>query len=140
MKPRGPAESFLAVAAISGLLFGAMWKVFTGDPAQDSTLIGLAFGVVAGLFSVGRITETSKQVAVSDRDQFLAGLVTKLAEQGYFAKTELENYRLFETVPEGSFSLGPLSLNGWVDRVRISMSENSATVVGPRQTLAALGL
>ncbi len=46
MRPRSWIESFLAIAALGGLAFGLGWKLFTGDPAQDSALIGLAFGAL----------------------------------------------------------------------------------------------
>lgn len=138
MKPRGAVESFLVVAAISGLAFGAMWKVLTGEPAETSTLIGIAFGVAVAAFSVGKLTEVSQRVALTNHAQFAEALQGRLAELGFFAKTELPTYRLYESVPEGTLSLGPLSTSGLVNRVRVSFDPNGATVVGPRFVLDEL--
>ena len=139
MKPRGAVESFLVVAAISGLAFGAMWKVFAGAPAETSTLMGLAFGVLVAAVMVGKLTEVSRRVALSDHAQFAEALQGRLAELGFFAKTELPTYRLYESVSEGTLSLGPLSTSGLVNRVRVSFDPDGATIVGPRFVLDELG-
>lgn len=86
--------------------------VFTGAPAEEATIIGLCFGVLASAFSVGKLTEVSRRVTVPDRNLFVADLQGRLAALGFFAKTELPTYRLFESVSEGTFSLGPVSMNG----------------------------
>lgn len=93
MKPRGAVESFLATASLSGLLFGSLWAVFTGAPAEEATIIGLCFGVIASALSVGKLTEVSRRVTVPDRDLFVADLQGRLAALGFFAKAELPTYR-----------------------------------------------
>lgn len=140
MKPRGAVESFLAVAAITGISFGLLWKLLTGEPAEVSTLIGLFFGILMGAFTVGKLTEESKHVEIGDREQFLAALEGKLAELGFFEKTELPTYRMYESVSEGTVSLGPISTNGLISRVRVSVDQGGATLVGPRSTLDQLQL
>jgi len=140
MKPRGAVESFLAVAAIGGLAFGLMWKVFMGDPAETSTLIGLMFGVAVAALSVRKLTEVSWRIPLSDHAQFSAAVQSRLAELGFFAKTELPTYRLYESVSEGTLTLGPLSTGGLVNRVRLSFDRDGVTIVGPRFVLDELGV
>jgi hypothetical protein len=140
MKPRGAVESFLVVAALSGLAFGALWKVFTGEPAAVSTFTGLIFGGIVAAITVGKFTEISKWVAVANRDLFAEALEARLAELGFFVKTKLPTYRLYESVSEGTLTLGPLSTNGLVKKVRISFDQKGVTVVGPRAVLDELGL
>jgi hypothetical protein len=139
MRPRSWLESFLATAAPAGLAFGLGWKVFTGEAPQTSTLLGLAFGVVVGLIAAPKAAEIVVTRPFTDRQAFLTGLETRLAELDLYPKTQLENFRTYESVPAGSFSLGFVSLSGIVKRVRIRLDANQATVVGPREIISQLG-
>jgi len=141
VKPRGAAESFLTVFALGGLSFGILWKLFTGDPADVSTLIGLAFGAVAGLIAAPKLTETTVVRQVEDPSTFLESLGTELAERDIYPTTAaLAHFRLYESKAAGSFSLGPVSVGGIIKRVRLKLEGQQVTIVGPRSVLSELGL
>ena len=139
MRARTWFESFLAIAALGGLAFGAGWKTFTGDPADTSTLIGLAFGVLAGLFGAPKFVETRITKHFTNRPEFLERLDTRLAELELLPVTELENFRVYKSEAGGSFSLGPVSTSGIVHRVRVKLEDGTATLVGSRSILDQLG-
>lgn len=138
MRPRTWIESFLWVAAAGGIAFGLGWKLLTDTPAETSTLIGLAFGVVVGLVAASKMAELVVHRQFSDRAAFLAELETDLAQLDLLPKTKLENFLAFESTPAGSFSLGPVGLNGMVKRVRVRIDGNQATIVGPREIVREL--
>lgn len=139
MRPRSWLESFLAIAAPAGIAFGLGWKALTGEAAETSTLIGLVFGAVAGLIAAPKAAEIVVTRSFTDRQAFLTIIDTRLAELDLYPKTQLENFRTYETTPAGNFSLGFVSLSGIVKRVRVRLDGNQATIVGPRDVVSQLG-
>jgi len=140
MRPRPWLDSFLLVAALAGLAFGLGWKTFTGDPADTSTLIGLAFGVVVGLVAAPKMVETTMAKSYADRAEFLQSLETQLAGLDIYPATQLENFRVYKSEAAGSFSLGPVSASGIIQRVRVQLDTGTAVLVGPSSVLDQLRL
>lgn len=140
MRPRTWLEGFLLIASVGGLAFGLLWKLATDTPAEESTLLGLGFGVIAGAIGAGNLAEYVVTVDVPDRASFLVSLTTCLAEQDLYPVTELENFRVYESKPEGTVSLGPVTLRGIVRRVRVKLEGTTATIVAPKGVLTHLGL
>jgi hypothetical protein len=140
VKPRGWLESFLLLAAPGGIAFALGWKLLTGESTQASTTIGILFGIVIGLISASKITEAALSFPIPDRTQFLTSLNTRLAELDIYPSTDLESFKVYESKSAGSFSLGPVSLNGFVQRVRVKLEGGTVTVVASRQLIKELGL
>jgi hypothetical protein len=139
MRPRSWLESFLAIAALGGLAFGAGWATFTGAPADESTLLGLVFGAIAGLVGAPKFVETSVTKTFTNRTEFLKRLETRLAELELLPTTQLEDFRVYKSESAGSFSLGPVSTSGIIHRVRVKLEEDRAVLVGSRSILDQLG-
>jgi hypothetical protein len=100
-------ESFLAIAALGGLAFGLGWKTFTGEPADTSTLIGLAFGVVAGLVGAPKFVEVSITKPFTNRTEFVKRLDTRLAELELLPVTELDDFRVYKSEAGGRSASAP---------------------------------
>lgn len=128
------------IASIGGIAFGLLWKLATDTPAEESTLLGLAFGAIVGAIGAGNLAEQVVTVSVADRATFLKALTTRLAEQDLYLTTELEDFRAYESKPEGTISLGPITPRGITQRVRVSFEGSTATIVAPKPVLSKLGI
>jgi hypothetical protein len=140
MKPRGPVMSFATPAALGGIAFALGWKALTGDSTNESTTLGIIFGLALGAVGVAKLTESAVVVPVADKTAFLRALETQLAALDILPATQLENYKLYESKSAGSFSLGPVSVNGIIERVRVQFDDARATLVATKTVLRKLRL
>jgi hypothetical protein len=138
MRPRGALESFLLVAAPAGIAFGLLWTTLTDTPAPESSVIGLIFGAIMGIFGVRKFTEVVVNAPIGDQSSFIERLKTAAAANDLQLKSETADFFMFENTPAGSFSLGPVSLSGTVKRLRVRLAGGQATIVGPRETINEL--
>ena len=139
MQPRGRAETFATVFAITAIPFGMLWSLFTGSPMDESILLGGFFGLGMGAFGASRLQGTTITIPFQDKRQFIGRLNVHMAQISYFPETQAEHYLTYLPSASHNLSIGPISLvPTQYFRIFVQLDANEATLIGPKYHLDRL--
>ena len=117
----------------AGAPFAVFWKLIDDCSMPEAAAVGAAFGVTWGLVASPTLAETTVEHRFSNRTEYVHKLDLTLARIG-FRRTGSDDSTALVYRHDRR---GPLRfLSG---RVRVVLASDSATLTGPRRTLAHLG-
>ena len=139
MDPKGFFGTWLTIFALTGLPFGVLMTTVGGAELEEGMAAGFGFGVLFGACMAPLMMSVRVQLPFAERHAFLGALNLSMAVLAYHPKTQSGDYIIFEAASFGNYKLGPLALTpSSFFTVFVQLDGNSATVVGPRQTVRKL--
>ena len=139
MDPKGFFGTWVTIFALTALPFGVLMTTVGGAEVEEGMTAGFGFGVLFGACMAPLMMGVRIRLPVAERHAFIAALNLSMAELAYHPKTQSGDYIIFEAASAGNYKLGPLALTpSSFFTIFVQLDGDSATVVGPRQTVKKL--
>jgi hypothetical protein len=141
VNPKSRAEVFTYIALVAGLAWALAWAAILQEPVTSSIIPGVLFGLFMAVYGTPKLVgETQSVTYAGEKEAFRGSVNVALTQLGYTPSAQTGDFTNYKATGESSLSIGPIKLApASFLAIGVQLGEGTATIVGPRKVVLALG-